>query len=119
MIPGIVSAPLFASVQGMEAVASPSTVRKTQGSTSGSTFTLTTPTTTVTVTGGTPPYSHSWAGSGITATATAPTSATTAFQAMLGPGETDLETFTDTIIDANGVQTTASCNVVINNVDLR
>jgi len=118
MIPGIVSAPLFASVQGMEAVASPSTVRKTQGSTSGSTFTLTTPTTTVTVTGGTAPYSHRWDGDGV-GTATDPTSATTAFQATLDAGQTDSETFTDTITDANGVQTTASCKAVINNVDLR
>lgn len=120
MIPGIISAPLFAAVQGMEAICSPTSAHKSAGSANGASIAITTPSVTVTASGGTPPYSHSWASSGGgSAAATASTSATTAFEATLAPGDTDSETFVDTVTDANGVETSARCPVFIQHVDLR
>jgi hypothetical protein len=119
MIPGIVSFPLFAAAQGMEAVASPATVNRTFGSGSGAPTTLDTPSVTVTVTGGTPPYSHSWTTDNPNVTPTAPSAATTAFEATVDPGDSESATCTDTITDANGVKTTAQCIATLHLVDFR
>jgi hypothetical protein len=119
MIPGIVAAPLIASAQGMNAVASPASVSKAQGTHVGTPQTLTTPSTTVAITGGTAPYTHSWITDDPTVSASAPTSATTAFSATLNPGDDAVATCTDTITDANGVQTTAECIASLQLVDFR
>jgi hypothetical protein len=116
MIPGILTFPCFASAQGLTAAASPSYLSAT--ATPGGTGTATTTGTTVAVSGGTPPYTHSWAsslGSGITINS--PTSATTKFHEALTLGQTDQDTFIDTVTDANGVVAHASCDVFLMRAD--
>lgn len=115
MIPGIVSAPLFASTQGLVATASPTRVVRLQGTHGSGSETLTTPATTVTVSGGTPPYSHSWSSGA--STPGSPTSATTTFSATLSPDQEIDEQLIDTVTDANGVVTTAHCGVLLNLVN--
>lgn len=118
MIPGIVSAPLFAAAQALTGSASPPEVSKVDSS-YGGTKTLTTPTTTVTVTGGTGPYTHSWATNDVRLSATDPSLATTAFTATLDAGEeVDADGF-DTVTDANGIVTVVVCGCFMSLVDFR
>lgn len=109
MIPGIVSAPLLASEQGMTAIATPSSVNKAKSTRLGGALTVTTPSTTVTVTGGTAPYSHSWATTNPDASAVSASAATTKFEATIDPDTNVDALFIDTVTDANGVVTTAEC----------
>jgi hypothetical protein len=112
MIPGILSAPLIASAQAMTAVASPGNLSRVVGTRASGSQTLTTAATTVNVTGGTPPYSHSWSGDA-RITPSAPTSATTQFSATIFPDHEIDTIMTDTVTDANGIATTATCEVDI------